>query len=1222
MRRFLLQMALFLVFGGWCASANAAWVFTQSPLTKPTEIQDGKYYYFRNTCNPTALTKAMGADMSYSAAELGPKNVFLVVFGEQNPVTKEQMVYLQSYETKKWFADGKFNAESQDEATQLTLGYASKTTYPEFVQDNMPESIRGTRVTMPEWSAAGGDESLMDNEIFSTNDSYNKEPQWKWRSYEYQQEGGDAITMLYYTDEYTTEDTELSKVYSLYNVWGGYSTVDWGTGKTALNAWYAYEANYELDPVGDLEVLLRDYQDDHLDYKCKAGTDPGCLVDQSVYTKYVEKYQEATDFVQGDDLSDERAEALIAELKAAREALLTAPRIELTEGLYYITSANWLFEENQKFTGTAEDGSEINQGKVKAMYDRENDILGWADWYKEVKVGDFKRIEKKTDAAYIFRVTKSEKVDGRWDIQNAGTGRFLNGGKAKTTAVITTPQEVMTQEAPANGIFGIRNNGGASNEMYHCDGHSEGKGTSGSLTTWSFTGASTWHFVRVTDQDLIDSLNTVMDQKVLDNRLKNEIASAEEIMKPGYTNYINDTLQLSGNANEPSEGALKNLIDGNTSTFYHSSWSTGPAEYHYLQVDLKSPMDKLAVKWYKRTQNNANRPNKITVMGSTDGENWTEAGVLPAAGDTLPWGSATPEYTGVVNITGGPYKAFRFVVTETRTAAGLLCAKDSANGTLNGYPFFTFSEFQVYNGVDEDGELVYQPTSLAYREDVKVAYKELKDAVKLAQSKLGVATEQDIEDMKAAVKKFDAAYPDTAILDYVINKAKTFYEQAIPAGGDETLLGGYNTEELREALNTTVEAAEADYNKETVTRSYIDQHTAAIQKAIDDFVADVNKPKMGTWYFIKNLFNDEGREDSNPYDQLIYAGGKSIGDGIKWGGDTYQGANDATYLWRFNDLGDGTFSVENFGTGYYMGANRGTSAQYLLSDTVVAFKFGYVAGMELTLEDANYDADVKDLRYIHADAAGNVVTWEASQFSPSSWTFVEATDEAAPQLLGKTGGMNIITLPFDVATTGEFTNVLGDSEINVYTLANAVLDEEGKVAQLTLNPMEIPVGGIKAGTPFIIAFPDSKDEANEDGNAVIGLNVDLEAPLSVQATTVNGVVGLLSKDTIKVNGMGYFVGDSHELVAAKKNTVINSQFGYINPKLITNEEAKDGSIVIGIKNGGVLDNIQEAIKDANTLVNVVDMSGVIIRTNVKKANALKGLPKGIYIVGGQKVSVK
>lgn len=189
-------------------------------------------------------------------------------------------------------------------------------------------------------------------------------------------------------------------------------------------------------------------------------------------------------------------------------------------------------------------------------------------------------------------------------------------------------------------------------------------------------------------------------------------------------------------------------------------------------------------------------------------------------------------------------------------------------------------------------------------------------------------------------------------------------------------------------------------------------------------------------------------------------------------------------------------------------------------------------------------------------------------------------------------------------------------------MANAVLDEEGKVAQLTLNPLEIPVGGIKAGTPFIIAFPDSKDEVDEDGNAVIGLNVDLEAPLSVQATTVNGVVGLLDKDTIKVNGMGYFAGDSRELIAAKKNTVINSQFGYINPKLITPVAAEKGSIVIGIKNGGVLDNIQEAIKDANALVNVVDMSGVIIRTNVKKANALKGLPKGIYIVGGQKVSVK
>lgn len=1219
MRRFLLQMALFLVFGGWCASANAAWDLTnQIPITKPEKLQDGMVVYFRGQCNASSAQMVLDGNFGYTNSEVKENHLFKLVSAGNSEISGEPMFYTQNVASGMWFSgstDG-WTVENMEESTPLVIGKASLWTLMEMKVPGDSETNSGYNVQ--QWVDAGGQEYLTDAEIFPNE---TKIQVWKWRPSQLDAEDGDALTLGSFDSDYVPGSGIATGFHSIANVWGsafGYTECWWQNGGTGINPWYAYEAVEVEDPIGDLEALLRDYKDDHLDYKCKAGTDPGCLIDQSVYTKYLEKYQEATDFVEGSP-TEAGAEKLVAELKAAREALLKAPRVELTEGLYYITSANWLFEENQQFTGTAEDGSEINQGKVKAMYDRENDILGWADWYKEVKVGDFKRIEKKTDAAYIFRVTKSEKVNGRWDIQNAGTGRFLNGGTAKTTAVITTPQEVMTQEAPANGIFGIRNNGAGSGDMYHCAGHSNGAGGSGSLTTWSFTGASTWNFVRITDQALIDSLNTVMDQKILDNRLKNEIASAEETMKPGYINYINNTLQLSGNANEPSEGALKNLIDGNTSTFYHSSWSTGPAEYHYLQVDLKSPMDKLAVKWYKRTQNNANRPNKITVMGSTDGENWTEAGVLPAAGDTLPWGSATPEYTGVVNITGGPYKAFRFVVNETRTAGGLLCAKDSANGTLNGYPFFTFSEFQVYNGVDEDGELVYQPNSLAYREDVKVAYKELKDAVKLAQSKLGTATEQDIEELKAAVKKFDAAYPDTAILDYVINKAKTFYEQAIPADGDETLLGGYNTEELREALNTTVEAAEADYNKETVTRSYIDQHTAAIQKAIDDFVADVNKPKMGTWYFIKNLFNGADREDSNPYDQLIYAGGKSIGDGIKWGGDTYQGMNDATYLWRFNDLGDGTFSVENFGTGYYMGANRGTSAQYLLSDTVVAFKFGYVAGMELTLEDANYDADVKDLRYIHADAAGNVVTWSAAQYSPSSWTFVEAADEAAPQLLGKAGGMNIITLPFDVATTGEFTNVLGDSEVSVYTLANAVLDEEGKVAQLTLNPLEIPVGGIKAGTPFIIAFPE---DADEDGNAVVGLNVDLEAPLNVQATTVNGVVGLLSKDTIKVNGMGYFVGDSHELVAAKKNIVINSQFGYINPKLITNEEAKDGSIVIGIKNGGVLDNIQEAIKDANALVNVVDMSGVIIRTNVKKANALKGLPKGIYIVGGQKVSVK
>lgn len=223
MRKFLLQIALLLVFGGWCLSANAVWVLNQQPLTKPTEIQDGKYYIFRNVCSKVAFdgSKVLGTDGSYKVAdEIKDVHVVKVVFGDKNPFTGEQMFYLQSYETQKWFVGGTgaWTGESIENALPMTFGLASKTTFPEFVQDNMPESIRGERVTMPEWIAAGGDESLSDPEIFPTNTSFNKEQQWKWRSNEYKGDGGDAITLLHYASDYTEGD--WSKVRCIDHIWG------------------------------------------------------------------------------------------------------------------------------------------------------------------------------------------------------------------------------------------------------------------------------------------------------------------------------------------------------------------------------------------------------------------------------------------------------------------------------------------------------------------------------------------------------------------------------------------------------------------------------------------------------------------------------------------------------------------------------------------------------------------------------------------------------------------------------------------------------------------------------------------------------------------------------------------------------------------------------------------------------------------------------------------
>lgn len=1232
MRRFLLQMTLLLVLGGWCTSVYAAWDLTNVvPITKPSELKDGMYVYFRGQCNASAAEMVLGADFSYTGSEVSEKHLFKLVDAGKS-VNGYQMYYTQNVDNEKWFSGSTngWTVDNMDESTPLAIAEASKWTCMEMKMPDNP--AENGSYTLSQWYEAGGDEMLSDIDVFPNE---NKIQNWKWRSYEVNAAGGDALVLASFSEDFA-ENEELKGFFSLANVWGsafGYTACWFNEGRTSINAWYAYEAIYREDPIGDLEGLMAIYRADNHQHYYRKGTNPGCLVDGTIYDTFEQKFQEVDDFLQGDDLDEARAATLRNELKAAYNALISAPLIPVTEGYYYIVSAMWQFGEKQKHEYVDVNGETVQVGKLMGMYDQENEVPYWNAANEKVTVGGAETVRMKRDGAYIFHITKSKTQPGAWDIRNTGTGRYMNGMDANSGKVLMTvlkpetPQQITQLEGRGSYVLGNYGVSGGNN-YYSPMSHGGGSGTGSYLTAWNTSDPSTpWDFIAVTDIALIDSIAATLPQKAIESELKVEIKKAESAVSTGYLSLVSSAAQLSSNAADPSEGKdYGALIDGNANTFFHSSWhaDADPQDYHYLEFKLPEAVDKVAVDWLKRTGNNANRPAKIIVKGQKEGSGeWTDAAVLPAEGDTLPWGAATPEYIKEVALSGGPYNALRFVITETRLANGVLCAKDSVSGTLNGYPNFSFAEFQLYNGWNQaDSTFEYRASSLAYRTDLKDVYAHLSNELATAKQKVGKATQDDVNSLRAANEAFEATYPDTTILDDVLSKAKLYYAQAIPSGGDESIIGAYNTEDIHEALNTAVEEAESDYDKTTVTRAYINEHTAKVQAAINNFVADVNMPKMDTWYFMVNQYSGEDRVDNDPYGQLVYAGGKSLGDGIKWGGDQVTGESDPAYLWRFIDMGNNTFAVQNLGSGYYMGANRGTSQQYLLSDTAVAFRFAYVAGEQLTLEDANYNEEEKTFRYTHADGSGNIVTWEAFQNSPTSWNFVATNfDNFVPQMKVRPGGMDIYTFPYTIAANSVFEDFMGNP-IQVYTLAATTCNEEGMITSLTLNPMDIPAEGVAAGTPVIIAHPNMDSEVDEDGNAIINLNIDVENGVSLEASTLNGVVGLLKTDTIKVEGCGYFAGDKTEIIAAKKNTVIGAQSGYINPSMIVDQEPVDGSITVGIKGDGVLNDIVEAVSDANKLVDVVTLDGVTIRKGVKKNTALKGLAKGIYIIDGKAVSVK
>ncbi len=141
-------------------------------------------------------------------------------------------------------------------------------------------------------------------------------------------------------------------------------------------------------------------------------------------------------------------------------------------------------------------------------------------------------------------------------------------------------------------------------------------------------------------------------------------------------NYPASTSQESGNA-------YANMIDGNYTTFFHSGYSgTIGTGSHYLQADLGKKVNSFRFYFKKRSQNNNNRPTKITIEGSNDKTDWTEVKVISSG---FPTDAAVLDYYSEEVSSNTAYQHYRFTV----------------NTTNNSTVFYTFSEFYILPSVSK-----------------------------------------------------------------------------------------------------------------------------------------------------------------------------------------------------------------------------------------------------------------------------------------------------------------------------------------------------------------------------------------------------------------------------------------------------------------------------------------------------------------------------------------
>lgn len=134
---------------------------------------------------------------------------------------------------------------------------------------------------------------------------------------------------------------------------------------------------------------------------------------------------------------------------------------------------------------------------------------------------------------------------------------------------------------------------------------------------------------------------------------------------------------LSSNAQETREGPIKNILDGDPGTFFHSAWSFSIAEAHNIQVALNEPVDNFKF-WYKNRGNWNGKATDVTLTVSLDGETWTEVGHITSG---LPTGGGS-EYESELFFVPDTFKYLRFTVNKTNS------------GTAPTY--FSLAEFKMY----------------------------------------------------------------------------------------------------------------------------------------------------------------------------------------------------------------------------------------------------------------------------------------------------------------------------------------------------------------------------------------------------------------------------------------------------------------------------------------------------------------------------------------------
>ena len=976
------------------------------------------------------------------------------------------------------------------------------------------------------------------------------------------------------------------------------------------------------------------------------GTTPGTYKKELVDAAN-QAYNAANQALESGNVTDEQADKLCADLKKAYNDLMDKGFNALVDGGYYFirtTTNHWMTSEKKS-------GLDFLWG-AGGVYEGDK-----APAAGEVQVAD---------AKYIWKLTSAGKKD-LYYVQNLYTGTYMS---AETNAAFKVDKDcyILTEEkTPLFVAFdGAESKEANSKKLGFVFYQMKADSTKGRQFHSKFANSGVFEWNDIANPNNIYLFNDVAKADI--DRIAAEVEQAKlnEKLNTVYGKALVDysgSLAISGGTKDAdfsngltkdstnffctvlqsNEGKIAALADGkfgknnDVNSYFHTSWSGGsftPSldRYHYVGVDLKKEISGgIMVKIAKRRTYN-DYPMEFAFFGSNDPKAVVDSAEWTLLGcGKVDWSIGMPLKAGVdpdcekdtvipnaIGVAGTTFEgSYRYI----KCAA--IATQYNINDPRGNRGYFCLSEMTVYSPatIDPNGGLIQQ-VSEPVRKEIAAALEAAKKEVAA-----GKATQPTIDRLQKAYDAFMKELPNPQALLDAAKEAKTFANNVEKQGFVGEELAQYAPAGL-EALKAAVKAAN-EYDANGKSAKEILAEVEKLNTAVATFKEGINLPEADKIYRLRGASRKAWNKKLISYKAQCYAKNNGnantiyftypegatneaivtndngvIADNEVW--ETVTSALTDTlnsaltnYYWYVEKAEKGKIVLRNVGTGMYLSAQNGEVGQ-----SVTPVEIPVILSKPLMFV---FDAG-KD-KQLNVNSNGQMVTWA----DPNDWN-AQFTFEAVPQIDYAQLAMPVANEAYQIVTlpvTVDAYCVQGTA----YSLVGETDDKKFALAEIT-EP-------IPAGTPFILGRDvENAEQALENGAALFDYGMDAitnvsELQYSTKALEANGIQGTLCEVDTVAAGYAYLRGSK---VVATKNTVIGVNSGYFNAKHEKGVAAGDVNLELGKV---VVDNITNA--DVVVLPSVVDVysvDGVLVRKNVKAANATKGLPAGVYVVGKVKVLVK